>query len=365
MKKLLTLALVSVSLVSGGRAAIAVGSGAELFFTGMAGVRWDDNILLEARNEKSDTIFDVAPGVELSYGKNAQLSGSISASETLTRYADNSRLNTDLFTGDFTTSFDDGKMKLGFASGFHELNQNTADVRGLARRDVFTAAADAEVEASQLTSFAVGAHYTRENFQRTDFSDAESFTVPIDLFYKWRPKVDLSLGYRFRDYQLDLGQNSKDHFLSLGARGDFSPKLAGRVAVGWNRRTLERGGSHDDLGVEAKLGYELTPKTTLQIGASKDFGTSPLGQQEKNTTFQALLVAKLTAQWSASGGASYRRIDYGSHTDDYVEGQIGFDYVATANVRIVGAYTRRDYNSTQATAEFANNVFSIAANLRF
>jgi hypothetical protein len=365
MKKLLSFALLTVSLVPGGRAAIAVGSGAELFVTGVAGIRLDDNVLLEAKNEESDTIFDLAPGVELTYGKNAQLSGSVSASESFTRYADNSRLNTDLFSGDFTTNFDDGKLKLGFASGFHQLNQNTADVRGLARRDVFTAGGDAEVEVSQLTSFAAGAHFSRENFQRTEFSDAESFTVPIDIYYKWRPKVDLSLGYRFRDYQLDLGQNSKDHFLNIGARGDFSPKLAGRVAIGLNRRTLERGGSHDDLGVEAKLGYEVSPKTTLQVGASKDFATSPLGQQEKNTTFQAMLVAKLTAQWSASGGASYRRIDYGSHTDDYVEGQIAFDYVATANVRIVGAYTRRDYNSTQATAEFSNNVFSIAANLRF
>jgi hypothetical protein len=366
MKNTVRLAFVSVAVGASAYAApfMAIGDGAELFLTGSLGIRADDNIFL-ARNEESDLIFDIAPGAEVTFGKDAQMKGALTLSHTWSNYSDNSNLNTNLFNGDFVTRYDDGKLKLGFNAGYHELNQNSVDVRGLVRRDIFSAGGNAEVEISQITSVGAGVQFNHENYKRTGYTDSDSLTVPVDFYYKWTPKVDLSFGYRFRDYQVDIGQDSTDHFFNVGARGEFTPKLTGKFQVGVNTRELDRGGDDTTLGLDASFAYELSPKTTLQVGAANDYGTSPQGQQQENLTLNGMITTKVSEEWSVNFGLSWRSIDYFSRTDDYLEAQIGTAYVVNANVRIVGAYVFRDYSSDLTASEFKNNVFSVAANFRY
>ena len=371
---ILRLSLVSVALGYSGYAApfLTIGDGAELFLTGSLGVRADDNIYL-ARDATSDLIFDITPGAELSFGKNAQLKGKLTLAEAFTSYSDNSALNTNLFSADFVSRFDDGKLRLGYDLSFRELNQNSFDARpalaglnpGLVRRDNFVTTVSAESEISQKTAVATSLSFTRDNYKRAGYSDTDSITVPIDFYYKWTPKTDLSIGYRYRDTQVQIGQDSTDHFFNVGARGEFSPKLTGRFAVGLNRRQVGNGGDANQLGLEAKFAYELTPKTSLEFGASNDFGTSPQGQQLKNKTVNAMVTAKLTPEWSVNAGLSWRAIDYGARTDDYWESQVGTTFIISTNVRMVGSYVYRNYSSDVRLNEFRNNVFSVAANFRY
>jgi hypothetical protein len=373
-KHILRCSLVSVALVSSGWAApfLAIGDAAELFITGTLGVRADDNIYL-ARDATSDLIFDLVPGVELSFGKNAQFTGKLALAEALTSYSDNSALNTKLFSADFVSRYDDGKLRLGYDLSFRELNQNSFDARpslaglvpGLVRRDNLTTTASSEIELSQKTALAANLTFTRDNYKLPGYADTDSLTVPIDFFYKWTPKTHIGFGYRYRDTQVQIGQDSTDHFFNVGARGEFSPKLTGRFAVGLNRRTLGNGTDANQLGLEAKFAYELTPKTGLEFGASNDFGTSPQGQQLKNKTVNAQVSTQLTPEWGVNCGLSWRTIDYGPRTDDYWEGQLGTVFVISTNVRLVGAYYYRNYSSDVRRNEFRNNVFSVAANFRY
>lgn len=366
MKNIIRLTLISVSLVAGGYSApfMAIGDGAELFITGSLGVRADDNIFL-SRNSESDLIFDIAPGIDLTFGKDAQLKGSLTLAHAFSNYSDNSRLNTNLFSGDFVSRYDDGKLKLGFNVGYHELNQNSVDIRGLTRRDVFSAGGNAEVEISQITSVGAGIAFNHENYKRSSYTDSDSLTVPLDFYYKWTPKLDLSFGYRYRDYRVDLGSDSTDHFFNVGARGEFSPKLTGKFAVGLNSRKLDRGGDDTQLGLDSSFAYEISPKTSLQFGANNDFGTSPQGQQQKNLTLNGMVTSKISEEWSVNAGLSWRSIDYGSRTDDFFEGQLGTTFVVNANIRIIGGYVHRNYSSDLTASEFKNNVFSVAANFRY
>ncbi|MBI5690766.1 MAG: outer membrane beta-barrel protein [Verrucomicrobia bacterium] len=366
MKNLIRISLLSASLAAGSVAApfMAIGDGAELFLTGTLGIRSDDNIFL-SRNTESDLIFDIAPGVDIVFGKNAQLKGSLTLVDTFSNYSDNSGLNTNLFAGAFKSNFDDGKLKLGFNVSYTELNQNSFDIRGLTRRDVFNAGANTEVEISQLSKVGAGVVFNHENYKRRGYTDSDSLTVPIDFFYKWTEKTDLSFGYRYRDYRVDLGSDSTDHFFNVGARGEFSPKLKGRFAVGLNTRKLDRGGDDTQLGVESAFTYEISPKTSFDFGVSNDFGTSPQGAQQKNFILFGTINTKLSEEWSANVGVNYRSIDYGARTDDYFEGTLGAAYTVNANVKIVGGYVYRNYSSDVAANEFKNNVFSVAANFRY
>jgi len=369
---------ISIFLAGAAQAApfLAIGDGAELFATGALAVRADDNIFLAA-NAESDVIFDINPGVELTFGKNAQLSGALTMVDSFSRYSSNTSLNTNLFSADFRSGFDDGKLKMTFNAGYRETNQNTVDVRAtgpigaLIRRNAYTAGANAEAEVSQITSIAAGISFSHTDYRRAGYGDSDDYTIPVDFFYKMTPKVDLSAGYRYRNYQTAVGQDSTDQFFNVGARGEFTPKLTGHFAVGLTKRHLARSDDTSMLGLDASLSYEISPKTSLQINSSSSPDTSPQGAQQKNFSIGGSVTSNISEQWSVNGGISWRAINYlaatGSpgHVDDYVEGQLGATYIVNAYVRVVGAYAYRNNISKTASSEFTNNVFSLATSFRY
>ncbi len=373
MKKITRLTVLSALLAGGAYAApfMAVGDGAELFVTGKVGIRADDNIAQSA-NEESDLIFDISPGVELTFGKNAQLKGTLTLVHEFTNYSDNSNLNTNLFNGRFSSNYDDGKLKLGFNASFAELNQNTSTtatggtVTGLTRRDAFSAGSEGEIELTQLTKVSAGLTFAHENYKRTGYTDSDVLTVPLNVYYRWTEKTEFGFGYRYRDTQLDsAGVDSQDHYFNVGARGTFTPKLSGKFSLGLNNRDLETGSDFNQLGFDSSLTYELTPKSNLQFGVSKDYGNSPQGQQQKNLSFNATLTSELSKEWSANAGVTYRAIDYYTRTDDFFEFSLGATYVINVNAKITGGYKFTNYSSVLSGSEFKNNVFSVAATLRY
>src|ERR1035437_10982868 len=93
-----TLVWLSLSSIVYAAPFLAVGDGAELFVTGAVGVRADDNIFTAA-NAQSDTIFDIAPGAEITFGKDSALQGALTLVATFRNYSSNSNLNTNLFSG--------------------------------------------------------------------------------------------------------------------------------------------------------------------------------------------------------------------------------------------------------------------------
>jgi hypothetical protein len=265
-------------------------------------------------------------------------------------------------------------MKLGFATKFHELNQNQFDVRAIVvgggrtfvRRDVFSAAGTAEMEISQLTAVGAGFAFDQDSYKRAGFSNLETVNLPVDLFYHWSPKLDLSVGYRYRDSRVDIGEDSTDHYFNVGARGELTPKLSGRVTVGVVTRKAQGWRQSDtQLGVDSNLRYELSAKTEINFGVSNDFGTSPRGQQEKNLVFNAAVTSKIAEEWSVSAGAKWRAIRFGGRTDEYWEGQAGTTYIVSANIRLIGFYTFRQYSTDNRLFEFKNNILSVAANFRY
>jgi hypothetical protein len=345
---------------------LAIGDGAELFATGMVGVRADDNIFTAA-NAQSDTIFDISPGVELTFGKDADLKGALTLVDAFSSYSSNSNLNTNLFSGDFRSNYDDGKMKLSFNAGFHELNQNTEVIHGLTRRDATSLGGKGEIEVSQITSLAAGVTFTHNKFKRTGYANSDDYVVPVNFYYKWTPKVEVSAGYTFRDYTTTIGSDSQDHFFNVGARGEFTPLLTGEFSVGVTTRNFATGplSSQSMLGLSAQLNYALTPKTSLQLTSSSAPDTSPQGQQQKNFSLGGTVTSTISDQWSVRGGVNWRAMDYTTRTDDFIEGNLGATYIVNTYVNIAGNYVYRHNKSVLASGVFTENVFSVSANLRY
>ena len=371
MKKYSRLILLLTTLSSVGQAApfLAIGDGAELFATGTLGVRADDNIFLSNKT-KSDTIFDINPGLTLDFGKNADLKGSLAIVDAFANYTDNSSLNTSLFSGDFNANYDDGKTKLNFIAGYHELNQNTVDTGspiggGLVRRDQFNASAKGEVEISQISSVALAVNFDHANYKHKGYGDSDTLLIPIAYYYKWTPKTELSFGYRYRNFQTQLGQDSIDHFISVGACGELLPLLKGEISVGYNKSNISGGGSKSDPAIDGKVTYEFSLKTTFDFNISSDYSTTPQGIQQKNFTLGGKVNIAIDSTWSVNGGLTYRSIDYYSRKDDYMEFTLGAGYVVNSYVKLNAGYTYRNNSSKLAGSEFTNNVFSLSANFRY
>src|SRR5437870_3199696 len=77
---------------------LAIGDNAELFLTGSAGVSYNDNIFLadSGPGKESDEIINFTPGINLEFGKESLVKGTMSISESLSTYLDHSEMNSQL-----------------------------------------------------------------------------------------------------------------------------------------------------------------------------------------------------------------------------------------------------------------------------
>src|SRR5687767_390451 len=96
----ITLALSALTTAAYAAPFLAMGDSAELFLTGGVAMRVDDNVFLD-QSGTDDVIFEITPGLDLTFGKGAQLQGSLTTGVAFSNYSDNSNLNTSLFSSAF------------------------------------------------------------------------------------------------------------------------------------------------------------------------------------------------------------------------------------------------------------------------
>ena len=365
------IALLTTSLGLSAYAApfMAVGDNAELFVTASAQVQFDDNIYLDPTNESDDTIMSFTPGVDLVFGKNAVTKGNAYYREEIRRYSDNDNQNTELSNLGAQTHYDNGVTKADFNASYAQVAQNDNDANALGsivRRKLFNIGAKLEFGISEKTSLSVGASFDKTNYGPASYVDSGIWTLPIDAYYKATPKLDWSLGYRFRNTDLSgTGIDSSDHFLNVGARGEFTPKLTGQVRVGFTQRNFEVGSDDSQLGFDGNLAYAFSEKTTYRFNVSNDFGSSGTGDTTENFAIGLNATSKMTEQWSFTGGLNLRKIDYPTRSDDFLEGLLAVTYNLNQMVNFGASYTYRNNSSDSASAEFTNSVFSFGANIRY
>jgi hypothetical protein len=346
---------------------LAISDNAEVFLLGTLGVRSDSNIYLSSK-ATSDTITNLDVGAELKFGTRSTANGFFSVVDSFTNYSSHSRLNSNLGSARLVTNYDDGKLKLGFNASFIETKDNQTDtVNGdfLVGRSTLSVGGNAELAVSEKTKVGGGFDYVHTDYRKSGYADSDIVTVPFNYYMEITPKVDLSVGYRYRNTAVSIGSDSRDDYFNVGSRGQFTPKLSGQFTVGLNRRTLAIGGTQSQLGATSNFSYAYSPKTSMNFGVTNDFGTTGQGQQNKSLTYNASVQSNVSEEWSVNLGISHRTIEYATKTDHYVEGQVGTTYTVNANIRITASYAHRNNASPLATGEFTGDVFSLAANFRY
>lgn len=356
---------------------VALGDNAELFLTGAVVVNFDDNIYLRPgtalRPEVSDTVLTFTPGVDVVFGRNAATSGNLYFREDILRYSDNDQQNTSLTNIGVNTLYNNGKSKVDLGASYTEYAQNDTSVPGdIVERNVTSMRALSEFGATEKTSVGVGARFEKIDYSGgASYRDSSIWTLPVDAYFEYSPKLQWSAGYRYRSTDLSGSSiDSKDHFFNIGARGEFTPKLTGQLRVGYGLRKFDNSSDDSDFGVDSNFTYAYSPKTSYSFGVNNDFGSSALGQSTKSFSVNLGANNRIDEQWSWNAGIFFRSVDFSgtatsAHSDDFVQGNVGVSYVLNNNVNFTASYTHRKNSSDKADFEFANNVFSFGANLRY
>lgn len=351
---------------------VAVGDNAELFLTATVGVAHDDNIFLRASGERSDTIITATPGVDFVFGRNAATSGNIYYRQEFLRYSDNSALDSDNASVGINTLYSNGKSKFDFGASYVESATNDISVPGFILEKATTSLrALGEFGATEKTSVGAGFKYDGSDYKvGGGFRDNTVWEVPVDVYFEYSPKLQTSVGYRYRSTDIDRSNavfpSSKDHFFNVGARGEFTPKLTGQVRVGYVQRKFDSGrGDKSDFGATADLTYAASAKTNFNLGLGSDYGSGATGETVNTKSISLSSRTSIDEQWSFNTNLAYRDLEYPTRNDDFFQIGVGVAYTYNAFVNFAGNVSHRSQSSTQAASEFDNNVFNIAANIRY
>jgi len=358
------------SLLTAGEPLLSVGPEIPVFLTAAATARYDDNVFLESTGKTSDTIFVLMPGIDL-HTTGGVSQAALSFNEQFIRYSSHSALNSDLASVAGNFNYSGAASSLSVESSYQQMDQSNLSLRSFdqtVRRDLTNASANGSFGLTAKTSLGTGASFERTRYPKVGYQDSDDWSFPVDLYYAVTPKVDLSLGYRYRRTTLTNSiYDSRDHFVNLGTRGAFTPKLSGQIRVGVTQRRSDAGGSTNQLGLGATLNYLISPKTSVALTASNDFSHSAFGTSQKNLSIGSDIQFAFTPQWSASTGVHYEATRYLStpaRSDKFWVGNVGLNYTLTANSALQVAYLYRK-NTSDRGVNFNDNVLSLSASIRF
>ncbi|MFZ2325008.1 MAG: outer membrane beta-barrel protein, partial [Ignavibacteriaceae bacterium] len=267
------------------------------------------------------------------------------------------------------SQYSNGVTKADFNASYAQVAQNDNDLRAtglIVRRVLTNLGGKVEFGLSEKTVVGVGTSFVKTNYGPTSYVDSDIWSLPVDVYYQASPKLDWSLGYRYRSSDLGgAARDSKDHFLSLGARGEFTPKLTGQVRAGYTKRSFDVGSDENLFGLDGNLTYAYSEKTSYRFTFSNDFGSSGTGDSTKDFSLGLNASNRFTEQWYISAGLNYRKTEYSTRTDDFIDGQIAVTYTYNNYVNFGASITLRDNSSDSAAAEFTQNVFTLGANIRY
>jgi hypothetical protein len=368
-------ALAGLSLPTHAEPLLSFGPDIPLFFTGNATVRRDDNVFLTSQDHKADTIFLLDPGIDMHYA-GGEASASFTFDEQFVRYASGAdkNLNDNLANVVGAFGFKGSTSQVSLAANYQQEDQSTLAAQNVdqtLKHSVAGASVNGEWNLTAKTSIGAGAELERTTYPEAGLTNSDAWSFPVDFYYAIAPKVDLSVGYRFDKTTLDSGiGDSTDDFISIGARGDFTPKLSGQIRVGVTElKSDQAGGQTGQLGLGMTLNYLFSPKTTLSLSADNGFTESALGTSQEVLSINSTAAIELSPAWTLTLGGSFDSTRYldlvPARRDDFWVGDVGLGYAWTTNTNFQVSYLFRRNGSTLPLAAFDDDVLSLSASSRF
>lgn len=375
--------IISVSSAS----AMSLGEKGNVVWRVGGALQYNDNIFLDSTDEQSDVIWIFSPGVELSYGQpvsNANIK--FTYIHDFITYSDNSRLNRDNPDARLVGSYRTPKSRVDYSVSYQENSQNDAGsnlVGDLAQRDILNVNLGGEWDFSSKSSISGGYQLNDVSYENPAFHDRDAVSIPVNYYWGLTPKLDMSVGYRYRNTSFSRGadfisQNRgdpfnfrpdyDDQFFNLGIRGEIGAKTTAEIRVGTQKRDFNvRGVDDEDLfSANARVNWAATEKSNLAFTYSRDFNADAFGTSIESEDIQLSGSTTFNDQLSGFASLRFANDDYnGGRSDDGLFGQVGVTYSPTLYSAVTIAYVVYNNDSDFLPADFDNNVINISGTLRY
>jgi polysaccharide biosynthesis protein VpsM len=239
---------------------------------------YNDNILLAPRDEESDFIWTISPGVTIELpGRRWALRLGYRAD--IIRYTDHNELDTVDHTVQASAQGNFDRLNLSVSDEF----KTTENFAGFPVPELTTRAdrhenlLRAEAEYRVADRWSVGAHYS---FLLVDYVDDPQFdeldrqdhTFGATVFYRVAPKTSVLAEYDYQIVRYDLDavaadRDSDSHFFLVGVKGDLTAKTSATVKVGYQVKDYDNPAREDFDGpiVEAEVIWKYREPSQLRI----------------------------------------------------------------------------------------------------
>ncbi|RFC49778.1 MAG: putative beta-barrel porin 2 [Verrucomicrobia bacterium] len=361
----------------------SLGSNTNVNFTANLSTRHDDNVFLTSRDEVSDTIFSLTPGMAFQFGNASLAHGSLAYKETFLQYAHKSADNQALGSGSADFNYNDSGLAVNGNAAYQELNQNNREVAALGQKTIvrsnvldITTGAESHLTAKTSVKGGLDLHWLK--YENTALVGSREWSVPLKIYYETTPKVAVSTGFTYQSVQpLPDGPSGRDLFYNVGARGNFTDKLSGEISAGRHSRKTGDTPRQNLWGFDGNLSYDISPKTSSSLMLSRHFSTGVKGETLTNSSYTFKVSNDPSPQWQLSAGTTYRAVQYEpavintgggpvtlDRQDRNWEGNFDATFVFSYSLSLSAGYTYRRNLSNLPGAEFGNNILSLMLDWR-
>lgn len=357
----------------------SIGETTDVYFNFGALVRGDSNVTAAASGAQEDLIVSLRPGFEVDFFRGeSRVDAVLFADLEILRYVENDIYNVENLGVSGTFSITDAVYQLG-GRFFYQESQTTTqqvDLDGLIENEAFGLSGFVRYEMTAKVATRVGLEYLKQDYVGRFgplLQDRETYTVPVRFFYEYSPKLDLTLGIRYRkvdirDLGASIGNDPEDWEFTVGVEGELLPKLVGSVDVGYQRRRFTRGNLSDRSTATfgAELQYDYSPKLYFNLSADRDFESAADGNPNEKTEVTFSGTYSYNSFVSASGFVTGRADRYklsGREDDSFTLGVAG-SYVLNSFWVLGGRLYYTTMNSNE-DRDFNKGVAEISANFRY
>ena len=338
---------------------------------------YEDNVLLQPNSNKQDDISLVfTPGVELRMDNGGSSSTLLRYQHTFTYYDSLSELDGNYAHLTFKTHYDSGVAMFNLNASYEEQYSNSygidqaLDAYGiLVLRDRINVSGNMKYQMSELTAFGVGADYNDVDYRDSRFTDHQSFAVPVSLFYKIRPTLDLTAGVRYRETDTSIDLKYEDWYYFVGAVGElFSPVFYADLNVGFQERNTKSGvmPDADTTAYNLTVYYTGSATSTIYASIARDYRTS--ANQALTYAYSSASVGAnldLTTSISLNGSFAIAKSEYEEsiREEDINIVRVGASYSPNDYFKVSASYYFRDVDGN--VVNYTDNEVRVTASLRY
>lgn len=214
---------------------------------------------------------------------------------------------------------------------------------------------------TEKLGFRVTANYQHTTSLTTNYSDTESGEIGLHALHVYSPKLKLLAGVTagIAESSGEFGRRAVDGSdvrYTVGAEGEFAPKVTGEVNVGYAQRDLDgqSGGASGMMFLMSRVSWQASAKTTLSLVGRSDFDVTTADQSVRSNGFSVEISQRFSEKVTFDGSlgidsARYRSV--GTPTPGALDPRDDEGVVARGRV----TYVLRDDTSLEFSAGYRDN----------